>query len=169
MDQSALVELIARLLALPADKVTVWHFLFLFVGVFGLSLPGLIRLRHHGQHVQFLRTATPEQLAAYTGNHRLPPPKAPSLGGPVLVLGLLLLVGLARGSVASMASSAEEGSECKRDRDCPTGQYCHHGSCVSNAQKITPKPRMAARDPLGLAWEEHDPPDPSVGWIQRNL
>ena len=75
MDQSALVELVARLLALPADKVTVWHFLFLFVGVFGLSLPGLIRLRHHGQHVQFLRTATPEQLAAYTGNHRYHHPK----------------------------------------------------------------------------------------------
>ena len=55
MEPSLIVDLIARLLALPADKVTVWHFLFLAVGVVGLSLPGLIRMRHHGQHVQFLQ------------------------------------------------------------------------------------------------------------------
>lgn len=169
MDQSAIVELVARLLALPADKVTAWHFLFLAVGVFGLSLPGLIRLRHHSQHVQFLRTATPEQLAAYTGNHKLPQPKAPGLTGPVVILGLLLLIGLARGAGDEMARSSDEGAECSRDRDCPAGQYCHRGACVSNARKPVPKPKVAARGPLGLAWELRDPPAPTVGWAQRNL
>jgi len=169
MDQSALVDLVARLLALPADKVTVWHFLFLLGGVLGLCLPGLIRLRHHSQHVQFLRTATPEQLAAYTGNHNLPPPKAPGLTGPMVILGLLLLIGLARGAGDEMARSSDEGAECSRDRDCPAGQYCHRGACVSNARKPLPRPKMAVRNPLGLAWEDRDPPTPTVGWAQRNL
>lgn len=168
MEPSAIVELVARMLALPSDKVTVWHFLFLAVGVFGLSLPGLIRLRHHGQHVQFLRTATPEQLAAYTGNHKLPPPKAPSLGGPVVILGLLLLVGMTRGSSDWLSKSEEESTECQRDRDCPIGQYCHRGSCVSNARKPSSK-RMAVRGPLGLALEERDPEAPTVGWVHRNF
>jgi len=169
MDQSAIVELVARLLALPADKVTAWHFLFLAVGVFGLSLPGLIRLRHHGQHVQFLRTATPEQLAAYTGNHRLPPPKAPSLGGPVVILGLLLLVGMARGGV-TVAASEDSRPECTSDKQCPAGQYCLRGSCVSNAHKPKPgKQRMAASGPLGLEFEVRDPEVPTVEWLQRNL
>lgn len=169
MDQSAIVELVARLLALPADKVTAWHFLFLAVGVFGLSLPGLIRLRHHGQHIQFLRTATPEQLAAYTGNHRLPPPKAPSLGGPVVILGLLLLVGMVRGGV-TVAASEDSRPECTSDKQCPAGQYCLRGACVSNAHKPKPgKQRMAASGPLGLEFEVRDPEVPTVEWLQRNL
>jgi len=169
MDQSAIVELVARLLALPADKVTVWHFLFLAVGVVGLSLPSFIRLRHHNQQVQFLRTATPEQLAAYTGNHKLPPPKAPSLGGPVVILGLLLLVGIARGGV-TVAASEESRPECQSDRQCPTGQYCLRGSCVSNAHKgKLGKQKVAAGGTLGLEWEVRDPERPTVEWIQRNL
>lgn len=170
MDQSAIVELVARLLALPADKVTAWHFLFLAVGVFGLSLPGLIRLRHHGQHIQFLRTATPEQLAAYTGNHRLPPPKTPSLGGPVVILGLLLLVGIARRGGVTVAASEDSRPECTSDKQCPAGQYCLRGSCVSNAHKPKPgKQRMAASGPLGLDFEVRDPEVPTVEWLQRNL
>jgi len=169
MDQSAIVELVARLLALPADKVTVWHFLFLAVGVVGLSLPSFIRLRHHNQQVQFLRTATPEQLAAYTGNHKLPPPKAPSLGGPVVILGLLLLVGIARGGV-TVAASEESRPECQSDRQCPTGQYCLRGSCVSNAHKgKLGKQKVAAGGTLGLEWEVRDPERPTVEWIKRNL
>lgn len=168
MDQSALVELVARLLALPADKVTAWHFLFLAVGVLGLSLPSFIRLRHHNQQVQFLRTATPEQLAAYTGNHRIPPPKAPSLGGPVVILGLLLLVGLNRGGV-TVAASEESRPECTSDKQCPAGQYCLRGSCVSNARRPKPAGKMAASGPLGLEFELRDPEVPSVEWIQRNL
>lgn len=168
MEPSLIADLVARLLALPAERVTVWHFLFLAVGVFGLSLPSLIRLRHHNQQVQFLRTATPEQLAAYTGNHRLPPPKAPSLGGPVVILGLLLLVGIARGGV-TVAVADESRPECQSDKQCPAGQYCHRGACVSNARRPTPKPKVAARGPLGLAWEYRDPPAPTVGWVQRNL
>jgi len=169
MDQSAIVELVARLLALPADKVTVWHFLFLAVGVVGLSLPSFIRLRHHNQQVQFLRTATPEQLAAYTGNHKLPPPKAPSLGGPVVILGLLLLVGIARGGV-TVAASEESRPECQSDRQCPTGQYCLRGSCVSNAHKgKLGKQKVAAGGTLGLEWEVRDPERPTFEWIQRNL
>lgn len=169
MDHNALGELVARLLALPADKVSLAHVLFLIGGVLGLCMPGLIRLRHHHQHVKFLREATPEQLAAYTGNQRLPPPKAPSLGGPVVILGLLLIVGLVRGPSESLAKSGEEGAECQRDRDCPNGQYCHRGACVSNARKPAPKPRMAVRSPLGLAFEERDPEAPTVGWVHRNL
>lgn len=169
MEPSLIADLVARLLALPADKVSLAHVLFLLGGVLGLCLPGLIRLRHHSQHVQFLRTATPEQLAAYTGNHKLPPPKAPGLSGPVVVLGMLLLVGIARGSAPSLARSSDEGAECTRDRDCPAGQYCHRGSCVSNARKPVPRPKMAVRGPLGLAWEDRDPPAPTVGWVQRNL
>jgi len=169
MDQGAIVELVARLLALPADKVTVWHFLFLAVGVFGLALPGLIRLRHHGQHVRFLRTATPEQLAAYSGNPLLPPPKAPSLGGPVVILGLLLLVGIARGGGASVATS-EERTECTSDRQCPTGTYCLRGACVSNARKPAPAPRKSKMaSTLGLEYEVRDPETPAVGWLQRSL
>ena len=37
MEPTLIAELVARLLALPSDKVTVWHFLFLAVGVFGLT------------------------------------------------------------------------------------------------------------------------------------
>lgn len=169
MEPSLIVDLIARLLALPADKVTVWHFLFLAVGVVGLSLPGLIRMRHHDRHVQFIREATPEQLAAYTGNHKLPPPKAPSLGGPVVILGLLLLVGIARGGV-TVASSEESRPECQSDRQCPTGQYCLKGVCVSNAHKGKGgKQKVAASGPLGMEYEVRDPERPAVDWVQRNL
>ena len=170
MDQGAIVELVARLLALPADKVTVWHFLFLAGGVIGLALPGLIRLRHHRQHVQFLRAATPEQLSAYLGNHKLLPPKAPSLGGPVVILGLLLLVGIARGGGASVATSEEQRTECTSDRQCPTGTYCLRGACVSNARKPAPrKSKMASSGTLGLEYEVRDPETPAVGWLQRSL
>lgn len=168
MEPSLIVDLIARLLALPADKVTVWHFLFLAVGVVGLSLPGLIRMRHHDRHVQFIREATPEQLAAYTGNHKLPPPKAPGLGGPVVILGLLLLVGLSRGGL-TVAASEESRPECTSDKQCPAGQYCLRGSCVSNARRPKPGGKMAASGPLGLDFEMRDPEVPSVEWIQRNL
>lgn len=168
MEPSLIVDLIARLLALPADKVTVWHFLFLAVGVVGLSLPGLIRMRHHDRHVQFIREATPEQLAAYTGNHKLPPPKAPGLGGPVVILGLLLLVGLSRGGL-TVAASEESRPECTSDKQCPAGQYCLRGSCVSNARRPKPGGKMAASGPLGLEHEVRDPEVPSVEWIQRHL
>jgi Cys-rich repeat protein len=169
MEPSILADLIARLLAIPADKVTFSHFLFLAMGIFGLALPGLIRLRHHGQHVQFLRTATPEQLAAYTGNHRLPPPKAPSLGGPVVILGLLLLVGITRGGV-TVAASEESRPECTSDKQCPAGQYCLRGSCVSNAHKgKSGKQKVAASGPLGMEYEVRDPERPTVDWVQRNL
>lgn len=169
MEPSLIVDLIARLLALPADKVTVWHFLFLAVGVVGLSLPSFIRLRHHNQQVQFLRTATPEQLAAYTGNHKLPPPKAPCLGGPAVILGLLLLVGIARGGV-TVAASEESRPECTSDKQCPAGQYCLRGSCVSNAHKgKSGKQKVAASGPLGMEYEVRDPERPAVDWVQRNL
>lgn len=169
MEPSLIADLVARLLALPADKVSVWHFLFLGVGILGLSMPGLIWGRNHDKRVRFLREATPEQLAAYNGHPMPPPPKGPGLSGPVVILGLLLLIGLARGSGDAMARSSDEGAECTRDRDCPSGQYCHRGSCVSNARKPMPKPKVAARGPLGLAWEDRDPPAPTVGWVQRNL
>jgi len=168
MEPSIIADLIARLLAIPADKVTFLHFLFLAMGIFGLAIPGLLWGRNQARHVQFIREATPEQLAAYMGNHKLPPPKAPSLGGPVVILGLLLVVGLARGASESLARSGDEGAECQRDRDCPAGQYCHRGSCVSNARKPVPK-RMAVRGPLGLAFEERDPEAPTVGWVHRNF
>ena len=170
MEPSLIADLVARLLALPAERVTVWHFLFLTMGGLCLVAPGIVRSRHHARHVEFIRTATPEQLAAYTGHHKLPPPSPPSVGGPVLVLALVLVLGLIRGSGLSVAS-AEDSSECRRDRDCPAGQYCNRGSCVSNARRPNPRPKaqMAAREPLGLAWEERDPERPSLGWLQRNL
>ena len=168
MEPSLIADLVARLLALPAERVTVWHFLFLALGVVGLALPGLIRLRHHSQHTRFLRTATPEQLAAYTGNHRLPPPKAPGLGGPVVILGVLLLVGLSRGGL-TVAASEESRPECTSDKQCPAGQYCLRGSCVSNARRPKPCGKMAASGPLGLDFEMRDPELPTVDWVQRNL
>lgn len=104
MEPSLIADLVARLLALPAERVTVWHFLFLIIGGLCLVAPGIVRSRHHARHVEFIRTATPEQLAAYTGHHKLPPPGPPSVGGPVLVLALVLVLGLIRGSGLSVAS-----------------------------------------------------------------
>lgn len=168
MEPSIIADLIARLLAIPADKVTVAHFLFMAMGIFGLALPGLVWSRNQARHVQFIREATPEQLAAYMGSHKLPPPKAPHLGGPVLILGLLLLVGIARGGV-TVAASEESRPECTSDKQCPAGQYCLRGSCVSNARRPKPGGKMAASGPLGLDFEMRDPEVPSVEWIQRNL
>lgn len=169
MEPSILADLIARLLAIPADKVTFSHFLFLAMGIFGLALPGLVWSRNQARHVQFIRDATPEQLAAYMGNHKLPPPKAPSLGGPVVILGLLLLVGIARGGV-TVAASEESRPECTSDKQCPAGQYCLRGSCVSNAHKgKMGKQKVAASGPLGMEYEVRDPERPAVDWVQRNL
>jgi Cys-rich repeat protein len=169
MEPSLIADLVARLLALPADKVTVWHFLFLAVGVFGLSLPGLIWGRNHDKRVRFLREATPEQLAAYNASPMPPPPKGPGLSGPVVILGLLLLVGIARGGV-TVAASEESRPECQSDRQCPSGQYCLKGSCVSNAHKgKSGKQKVAASGPLGMEYEVRDPERPTVDWVQRNL
>ena len=108
-------------------------------------------------------------LAAYAGNHRLPPPKAPGLGGPVVILGLLLLVGLSRGGL-TVASSEESRPECTSDKQCPAGQYCLRGSCVSNAHKgKSGKQKVAASGPLGMEYEVRDPERPAVDWVQRNL
>ncbi len=168
MEPSIIADLIARLLAIPADKVTFAHFLFMAMGIFGLALPGLVWSRNQARHVQFIREATPEQLAAYMGSHKLPAPKAPHLGGPVVILGLLLLVGIARGGV-TVAASEESRPECTSDKQCPAGQYCLRGSCVSNARRPKPGGKMAASGPLGLDFEMRDPEVPSVEWIQRNL
>lgn len=168
-DHHVIAEIVRWLMGVPSDRVTWHHVALMGAGVVIWVLPAVLRLYHFTQHTRFIRSATPEQLAAYTGNHKLPPPKAPSLGGPVVILGLLLLVGIARGGV-TVAASEESRPECQSDRQCPSGQYCLKGSCVSNAHKgKSGKQKVAASGPLGMEYEVRDPERPTVDWVQRNL
>ncbi len=132
MDERALIaELIRWVMGIPADRVT-WHHVALVIG--GLVvwvLPAAMRLYHFVQHLRFIRTATPEQLAAYTG--KLPPPKPPSLGGPVVMLALLCLLGLT-GRDANSAQIAAEGA--------PLRSSARHASWL----------RVAALLPVAASW-----------------
>lgn len=138
MDAHSLIaELIRWVMGIPADRVT-WHHVALVIG--GLVvwvLPAAMRLYHFVQHLRFIRTATPEQLAAYTG--KLPPPKPPSLGGPVVMLALLCLLGLtgrdansAQIAAAAAAPSLPVKNCCK---DCDPPSRCVRCHCEANGKQ----------------------------------
>lgn len=142
MDAHSLIaELIRWVMGIPADRVT-WHHVALVIG--GLVvwvLPAAMRLYHFVQHLRFIRTATPEQLAAYTG--KLPPPKPPSLGGPVVMLALLCLLGLTgrdanSAQIAAAAPSLPVKNCCK---DCDPPSRCVKCHCEAKGKQSPPRPQ----------------------------
>lgn len=137
MDANAIIaELIRWVMGLPADRVT-WHHVALVIG--GLVvwvLPAALRLYHFVQHLRFIRTATPEQLAAYTG--KLPPPKPPSLGGPAVMLALLCLLGLTErpSPDAQMASAVDQSLPVKNCcKDCEPPSRCVRCHCEAKGKQ----------------------------------
>ncbi len=154
MDERALIaELIRWVMGIPAERVTWHHVVLVLGGMLVWVLPAAMRIYHFVHHLRFIRSATPEQLAAYTG--KLPPPKPPSLGGPVTILALLCALGLASGGAAADPQTASAkpqpvetdtvttaAKNCCRDCDPPS--RCVKCHCEA-ATKMPPPPKEQPR------------------------
>lgn len=149
MDNPSFVaDLIRWMLGIPADQVTWRHVVFLIVGGLIWCGPGAFRLWHHHKHIRFIQGATPDQLAAYSG--KMPPPKPPSLGGPALMLAILLALSLSarhEERTASAASSSEITTastvrNCCKECDPPS--RCNR--CKCEAQTVKPPKVQPQRD-----------------------
>lgn len=156
MDEPTLVaELIRWVMGLPAERVTWHHVALVLGGVVVWVLPAAMRLYHFIQHTRFIRTASPEQLAAYTG--KLPPPQPPSLGGPLAILLLLCALGLTGGpsvaatdrqsfttgggsqEQASLTATPQPAKNCCKECDPPS--RCVRCRCEAATKQPAIQPR----------------------------
>ena len=140
MDNPSFVaDLIRWMLGIPADQVTWRHVVFLIVGGLIWCGPGAFRLWHHHKHIRFIQGATPDQLAAYSG--KMPPPKPPSLGGPAVMLAVLLALSLSarrEERTASAASPEITTASTVRNccKECDPPSRCNR--CKCEAQTVKP-------------------------------
>lgn len=145
-EQTLIAELIRWVMGIPADRVT-WHHVALVLG--GLMvwvLPAAMRIYHFVHHMRFIRSANPEQLAAYTG--KLPPPKPPSLGGPAVMLLLFCLLGLTgrgnsaqAGELAAIASPSAPIPAKNCCKDCDPPSRCVKCHCEAKGKQAPPRPQ----------------------------
>lgn len=150
-------KLLRWLLAIPADQITGWHFVFLAMGGAIVVVPPALRYRDRERHRRFVREATPAQLEAYKRD--LPPP--PNVGGSLVVLALLLTLGLtgrsqalaqdARSGVDESLASAGVKGKCSPP--CEPPLRCVGGGCQGNAGK---KPKGQPPKPVS-EWATYQP------------
>jgi hypothetical protein len=157
-DHHVIAEIVRWLMGVPSDRVTWHHVALMGAGVVIWVLPAVLRLYHFTQHTRFIRSATPEQLAAYTG--KLPPPPPPSLGGPAAILLLLLALGMTGGPTASetsakteqtSAAESDDARNCCRDCDPPSRCvrcHCEAATKQGKEEQRQRDERLTSRPPL---------------------
>ncbi len=153
MEPGFFVEALRVLFAIPADKVTIWHFLIATIFASAVVLPYVLRLLWLRRHQEFCATATREQLDVYRSSpdlqdHITREMKPPGPGAPLAVLALLSVFGLSGTQTDAIAyrinwenydASSATDAKPACPPDCVPPSSCVRGRCVGNASQGTPK------------------------------